>query len=227
MNPASAVAVAAAGWLAGLDTVSGPQAMYSRPLVAGLLGGAAVGAPLPGLAIGALLELFALDTLPVGASRYPDWGPGSVAVGALAAIHRHTIGAPGLLALVLVAVCAAWLGGLLSHVVRRANTAAVLNGRAALDRGDPALVAAIQHRGLFLDGARALALTALAYVAGELALALILEHWGLPARVAQIALVATSIGVALNAGWRFVGRGRVLWLAGGLAAGALAAVWLR
>ncbi len=227
MTPVSAVAVVAAGWLAGLDTVSGPQAMYSRPLVAGLLGGAAVGAPLPGLAIGALLELFALDTLPVGASRYPDWGPGSVAVGALAAIHRHTLGAPGLLGLVVVAVCAAWLGGWLSHLVRRANSAAVLKSRAALDRGDAGAVAAIQHRGLFLDGARALALTALAYLAGELVLALLLPHWTLPPNVAQIALVGTSIGVALYAGWRFVGRGRALWLAGGLAAGALVVMWLR
>jgi PTS system mannose-specific IIC component len=227
MTPASALAVVAAGWLAGLDTVSGPQAMYSRPLVAGLLGGAVVGAPLPGLAIGALLELFALDTLPVGASRYPDWGPGSVAVGALAAIHRHTLGAPGLLGLVVVAVCAAWLGGWLSHLVRRANSAAVLKSRAALDRGDAGAVAAIQHRGLFLDGARALALTALAYLAGELVLALLLPHWTLPPSVAQIALAGASIGVALYAGWRFVGRGRALWLAGGLAAGALVVMWLR
>ncbi|MFI5207255.1 MAG: PTS sugar transporter subunit IIC [Gemmatimonadales bacterium] len=227
MTPGSALLVVAAGWLAGLDSVSGPQAMYSRPLVSGLLGGAAVGAPLPGLAIGALLELFALDTLPVGASRYPDWGPGSVAVGALTAIHRHTLGPAGLLGLVLVAVCTAWLGGWLSHLVRRANSAEVLKRRADLDRGEPGAVAAIQHRGLFLDGARALVLTALAWVAGELVLALILRMWVLPPNVAQIALVATGIGVALNAGWRFVGRGRALWLAGGLVAGGLVAVWLR
>jgi len=227
LTPASALGVAAAGWLVGLDTVSGPQAMYSRPLVAGLLGGAVVGAPLPGLATGALLELFALDTLPVGASRYPDWGPGSVAVGALAGIHRHTLGAPGLLGLVLVAVCTAWLGGWLSHLVRRANSAEVLKRRGELDRGEPGVVAAIQHRGLFLDGARALVLTAVAYVSGALVLALIVQHWVLPPNVAQIALVATSIGVALNAGWRFVGRSGVLWLAGGLAAGGLVAVWLR
>jgi mannose/fructose/N-acetylgalactosamine-specific phosphotransferase system component IIC len=227
MTPVSAVAIVAAGWIAGLDPVSGPQAMYSRPLVAGLLGGAAAGAPLPGLAIGALLELFALDTLPVGASRYPDWGPGSVAVGALAAINRHTLGAPGLLGLVLVAVCAAWLGGWLSHVVRSANSAAVLKNRAALERGDAGVVAAIQRGGLFLDGARALALTALSYVAGALVLALLLPHWALPLNVAQVALVATSIGVALYAGWRFVGRRGALWFAGGLAAGVSVAVWLR
>lgn len=229
MTPLQALAVVAAGWLVGLDIASGPQAMFSRPLVAGLLGGAAVGAPLPGLAAGALLELFALDTLPVGASRYPDWGPGAVAIGALAALRRETLSASGLLGLVVVAVLAAWAGGWLSQVVRRANTAAVVARRAALDAGDPRALREIQHQGLLLDGIRALALTALTFVGGDLLLAAVAaRRWGLPQSVAQTALAATSVGVALYAGWRLAGRGRALWLAGGLVAGTLVAVlWLR
>ena len=38
-----------------------------------------------GLRVGVLLELFALDVLPVGAVRYPDYGPATVAAVALAA----------------------------------------------------------------------------------------------------------------------------------------------
>ena len=61
------------GVLVGLDLVSVPQAMTSRPLVAARWR-ARLGDPAAGLRLGAVLELFALETLPVGAARYPDWG---------------------------------------------------------------------------------------------------------------------------------------------------------
>jgi PTS system mannose-specific IIC component len=177
--------------------------------------------------VGALLELYALDTLPVGATRAPDWGPGSVAAGALVALHQRTLAAPGLLGLVFVAVGSAWLGGWLSHLVRRSNGSEVRRHLELVDRGDAAALATIQRQGLFLDGARALGLTALAYVAGEVLLALVLAHWRLPTSVALVALVATSAAVALHAGWRVTGRGAAAWLAGGLILGAVVALWPR
>ena len=73
MSLVEIVAVVALGTLVGLDLASVPQAMIARPLVSGFIGGLVVGNPLPGLALGALCELFALETLPVGAARYPDW----------------------------------------------------------------------------------------------------------------------------------------------------------
>src|ERR671933_420064 len=79
------------GALLGLDTVSFPQAMFSRPLVAATLGGALLGAPLEGLLVGATLELIALETLPFGASRYPEWGSAAVVGGALFAEQRADI----------------------------------------------------------------------------------------------------------------------------------------
>lgn len=216
------------GTLVGLDLASVPQAMYSRPLVAGLLGGVAVGNPLPGLAVGALLELFALDVLPVGASRYPDWGPGAVAVGALAGGHEGGILASGLLALVLVAVVAAWAGGWLTHQVRRANVASVEALRAALDAGEIRAVRTIQRLGLWRDTVRSFALTALALAVGDLLSGLFAREWPGPQRVAQVALAATSIGVALHGGARLTGGGRqALWFAGGLGAGVITvSVWL-
>lgn len=229
MSTLEVAAVVLLGTLVGLDLASVPQMMYSRPLVAGFLGGSVVGHPLPGLAIGAVLELFALDSLPVGAVRSPDWGPGTVAVGALAGAHTQGILASGLLGLVLVAVVAAWAGGALVHVVRRANAAAVTARRAALDAGDLQAIRALQRAGLVRDAGRSLALTMLALALGDLVSTLFANRWGGPQTVAQLALAATSLGAALVAGLRLAGQGmHRLWLVAGLAAGSLAAgVWLR
>lgn len=219
--------VVLAGTLVGLDLASVPQAMFSRPIVAGLIGGAVAGHPLPGLAIGALLELFALDTLPVGASRNPDWGPGSVAVGALAGAHPEGIMASGLLGLVLVAVVAAWGAGWLSHQVRRSNAVSVQELREQLDSGDLKALRALQRRGLLLDALRSFAITALAMGMGDIVSVLFVRTWSAPQDLALIALAATSVGVALHAGLRLSGAGRQrLWFAGGLAAGTLGAVVL-
>jgi PTS system mannose-specific IIC component len=69
--------IAMLGGVLGLDVVSFPQAMVSRPLVAATLAGALIGDAASGLMIGAALELIALETLPFGASRYPEWGSAS------------------------------------------------------------------------------------------------------------------------------------------------------
>jgi len=73
------------GAILGLDVVSFPQAMLSRPIVASTLAGALGGSASDGLLAGVFLEMMALETLPVGASRYPEWGTASVVGGALAA----------------------------------------------------------------------------------------------------------------------------------------------
>src|SRR6266699_2448819 len=61
--------------LAGLDLVSVPQAMIARPLVAGPIAGAMLGDVVTGLELGVLFELFQYDILPMGATRYPEYGP--------------------------------------------------------------------------------------------------------------------------------------------------------
>ena len=77
------VPLALLGGLLGLDVVSFPQAMISRPLVAATLAGAIGGNAMAGLLVGAVLEFVALETLPFGASRYPEWGSAAVVGGAL------------------------------------------------------------------------------------------------------------------------------------------------
>ena len=110
----------------GLDVVSFPQAMISRPIVAATLGGALVGAPLAGLVCGAALECVALEALPVGASRYPEWGSASVVAGAVAATGA-TAGAMPLAGAFTVAVAlgiaTAWIGGLTMITHRRSSPA--------------------------------------------------------------------------------------------------------
>ena len=73
MSLLEALPIGLLGALLGLDVVSFPQAMISRPIVAATLAGAFIGNPPAGLLIGVVLEMIALDTLPFGASRYPEW----------------------------------------------------------------------------------------------------------------------------------------------------------
>src|ERR671911_2712979 len=105
------------GTLVGVDLVSVPQAMISRPLVAGTVAGALAGDIEAGLRLGVLFELFALDVLPVGAVRYPDYGPATVAAVALAADSpwQFTLGLSAALGLAI-----AVLGGFTLQLVRRA-----------------------------------------------------------------------------------------------------------
>src|SRR5215212_4283132 len=92
LSPADLLPLALLGAVLGLDVVSFPQAMISRPLVAATLAGFLVGRPEAGLLVGAALELFALETLPFGASRYPEWGSASVVGGALFARQPGSAG---------------------------------------------------------------------------------------------------------------------------------------
>jgi mannose/fructose/N-acetylgalactosamine-specific phosphotransferase system component IIC len=149
------------GAVLGLDVVSFPQAMISRPLVAATVAGAFAGDAERGLLIGAVLEMIALGTLPFGASRYPEWGSASVVGGALYAGSMSA--RTGELALaVLATLVAAWLSGASMVAVRHFNARAARRARPALDAGDGGAVTSLQLRGLLADGLRAGLVTAIA-----------------------------------------------------------------
>lgn len=115
------LAVALLGGLVGLDTTSFPQAMISRPLVAGTLTGALFGRPVEGLMVGFVLEAFSLLILPIGASRYPEGGTAAVAATSayLAAAPAMD---PGVLALVVAfGLGWEWVGGETVVLLRRSN----------------------------------------------------------------------------------------------------------
>ena len=208
------------GTVVGLDLVSVGQVMIARPLVAGTVAGAIAGDPVGGATVGAVLELFALDVLPVGAARYPDYGLGAVAAAATAA------GAPGALGTgigVCVGLAVAYLGELGIRAVRGLNTADVRYRREALDAGDAAVVRATQMRGLLRDALRSAVVTVLG-----LAIAALVYRWP-PVTVqgavlVTIVLIGAALGAGATGGMRLSGRGLHLrWFVLGVAAGV---VWV-
>jgi len=207
VTPGVIAGVVGVGALAGLDLVSVPQAMFGRPLVAGFLGGAVVGRPLPGLATGAVLELFAFETLPVGASRYPDWGPAAAAAGALAAMRGGRWNPAWMVGIMVVALLAAWVGGLSLLLLRRLNAAQLRRRAQALDGGDARALMALQAGGIARDLVRAAVLTGYTLVIGEPVARHVELGWRLPLPVADVAVVGTALGVALLSAYRLFGQG--------------------
>jgi len=209
------------GTVAGLDLVSVPQAMFCRPFVAGTVAGAILGDPAGGLAVGAVLELFALEVLPVGAARYPDFGPAAIAGAAVAA---GTAGLHGVGFAVTIGMIVAVLGDTSIHLMRRVNVAAVRRHAAALDAGDARVVAQIQRMGLARDALRSVLLTAFGLglaIAARLAPPLS----GGGARMLDVVVIGAGLAAAATGALRLSGSGRNLaWLAVGVAGGSLVVV---
>jgi mannose/fructose/N-acetylgalactosamine-specific phosphotransferase system component IIC len=216
----TALALVVWGAIVGLDLVSGPQAMLARPIVAGAVAGWLVGDVEAGFRVGAVLELFALDVLPIGAVRYPDYGPATVAGTALAA------GAPwelGLGASVGLALVLASLGGWSMLLVRRWNARTIQRRSAALAAGESSAIRLLQYGALLRDGVRGALLTLLGLAAA----------WGIAAQVhldrqtaVGLTLVAVGSGLSAAAGGalRSAGRGaRLKWLIAGCCVGLLLA----
>jgi PTS system mannose-specific IIC component len=216
--------IALLGGLLGLDVVSFPQAMLSRPLVAATLAGAFVGHPLSGLLAGVVLELIALETLPFGASRYPEWGSASVVGGTLFADFGET--GPGALAVaVLGTLATAWIGGWTMVVLRRANATWAARRREALAAGSYRAVAGLQLLGMTADLARGALLTLVALaVLGPLSRAVV-SLWTVDARLSRAVVVGLAGTVAAGAAWKIFHTTRgALWYFLGGAVLALAAV---
>lgn len=213
------------GTLVGLDLVSVPQMMIARPIVAGPIAGAVLGDVRTGLELGALFELFQYDILPVGAARYAEYGPATVA--AVSAAHAAA-GTLGLGLGALVGLITGMAGGMSLHVVRRLNTRAVQRAGPALEVGDPRVLERLHAAGILRDAARAAVVTALGLGLAQLAHAYLAG--GLSLRGVALLNVA-AVGAALAAGTagtlRLVGRGQSLrWFAAGVVGGT-AVAWLR
>lgn len=209
------------GTVVAVDLVSFPQAMLARPIVAGAVAGWILGDLEAGLRIGVLMELFALDVLPVGASRYPDYGPATVA-GVLAASGAQWPAGTGVS--LLLALSLAVLGGWSMQRLRMANAVAMQSRAAALAAGSPAAIRILHWAGLARDAVRGVTLT---LVGIALALAVRSAPPMLPRWEAVSLAVAVAGGLAAAGGgaWRSAGRGRRLaWLAAGLVLGLAAAL---
>jgi PTS system mannose-specific IIC component len=215
------------GALLGLDVVSFPQAQISRPLVAATVAGALLGNAVSGLLIGATLELIALETLPVGASRYPEWGSAAVIGGALfARFGDHGAGSMPLA--VLAALATAWVGGWTMVSLRRLNGLVARRARPSFERGSFPAVAGVQLFGLVADFLRGAALTLTALLVFGPVMQASIAEWGTDARLSRAVVVTLAAAVAAAAVWKlFHGteHARLLFL-GGLVGG-LSLLWVR
>jgi PTS system mannose-specific IIC component len=195
--------VALLGGLLGLDVVSFPQAMFSRPIVAATLAGALLGNGGAGLIIGAVLELIALETLPFGASRYPEWGSASVVGGAI--FVQDVTSPAGAMALAMVgALATAMVSGWSMVKLRELNAHWARQHRAGLDAGSRGTVIGLQLIGMTADFARGAALTALGVVLLTPTMHAALQVWGFDARVSRAAAIAVAASIALAAAWKIL-----------------------
>jgi PTS system mannose-specific IIC component len=220
LSPASALLLVIWGTIVGLDLVSVPQAMVARPVVAGTVAGWLAGDVDAGLRLGVLFELFALDVLPVGAVRYPDYGPATVVAVALASDSpwQISLGFSAALGLAL-----AVLGGFGLQLVRRANARAIQHRAAALAAGESSAIRRLQYGSLLRDAARGAVLTGLG-----LACAWLLARYAWPDPSTALGLTLVAVGCGLSAviggALRSAGRGpRLRWLGAGALVGLLGA----
>lgn len=166
MTPAEVAGLVILGTAAGLDLASVLQGMVSRPLVVATGAGLILGDPEAGLRVGAVLELFALDVIPVGAARYPDFGAATVSAVIVAAGSSWPVSLGAAVGLGLLLAIA---GGTTIPITRRLNARSIRARAAALSDGDPRTVERVHLRCLAHDLVRSLALAIVAVAAGWLA----------------------------------------------------------
>lgn len=215
------------GGFVGLDGTSFPQAMFSRPIVAGALAGALMGSPVEGIMIGAILEVFDVAILPIGAARYPEGGPAAVAAaGAYVAATPATAMAPGML-LMAVVFGLVWerVAGASVVLSRRVNGAVL--ARVVMDRADHVVerrhVAAIGF-----DFLRAAFVAVTGAAAGYILLTTLGPYWVTGPTLTLSAIVIASavvLGGALTVFGGWAERRNVFIL--GVLCGSLAMLFLR
>jgi PTS system mannose-specific IIC component len=181
----------------GVDSTAFPQIMVSRPLVAGALAGLLFGRPYEGMLLGALLEVFHIATLPIGAARYPEAGTAAVS-GASAylvvapTLEAHTLMLAGVFAL-------AWerIAGASVVLLRRTNERLVFDSAVATDPGR--MIAGRHLVALLLDFVRGAIVTMVGALAGAALLFALAPMWGLPDYVVRSAVAVATATVLAGA----------------------------
>ena len=216
ISPFAVVLVLLWGAIAGLDLVSVPQGLLSRPLVAATVAGLLCGNAAGGLLAGMVLELYALDVLPIGASIYPDFSVAAVAGGVAGALvpTELAVGMAGLVGLPMAS-----LGGWTLQRLRRRNAVSVQRRLERVAAGDARAIWELQRNGMLRDALRSVVLAAIG-----LTVAILVSRvpWAGRAHAALLswAVLAGGITGALGGALRSAGHGaRRRWLAVGLAIG--------
>ena len=195
LGPGIWILAVATGAGLGMDAVSWPQVMISRPLVSATIGGWLLGNPLAGMLVGIILEIYALRHPPFGAAQYPDTGPaGLVAGAAYAASGGQAAGA--LLAAVVIGWGLGWVGTVTIYVRRRLNER-IMSPAADL-AADPRLLEERHRIAIWLDALRGGVLVAAFLVPAVLAVALAAGTG--PSDLGRYALASLVLGLAASAG---------------------------
>ena len=212
--------LAVLGAVLGLDVVSFPQAMVSRPIVASTLAGALIGQPGRGLSMGVALEFFALESMPFGASRYPEWGSASVVGGVLFAQSADGSAAAMTVA-ALAALLTASIGGSSMVLLRRANAVWARKQRARISRGSGSAVVALQLVGMTSDLLRGGSLTLAALMVFVPLHEAVIATVSISPVLSRAVVVSIASAVGLAAIWKVVHTtvGARWFLLGGLAMG--------
>jgi len=211
MSFLEALPIAMLGALLGLDVVSFPQAMISRPIVASTAAGSFIGNPPAGLLIGVVLEMIALDTLPFGASRYPEWGSAGVVGGAIFASQPESM-AGALPAALLAALLTASISGWSMVVLRRAIASRLERTRDALEDGSRNALFSLHLTGMTLDLLRGFLVTIVAMVIFAPLVKAIVAVWGTDSATSNAVVIVIAAVVAGGALWKvFHSVQRVLW----------------
>jgi mannose/fructose/N-acetylgalactosamine-specific phosphotransferase system component IIC len=213
------------GGLVGLDGTSFPQAMISRPLLAGTVTGLFFGRPIEGVVVGFLVELFALTTLPIGAAQYPESGTATVAATSAYLVATPAGLHPGYLVLALI-FALGWERVTALTVVRhrRGNARILIRAGAVtartLERRHMAAMTVDFFRGAVVSLAGGLLGFGVLRVLGPL--------WGLTPALTAAILAVIGAGMVATAVPLFGGmRARRLAVVGGVAIGIVVAVVLR
>jgi mannose/fructose/N-acetylgalactosamine-specific phosphotransferase system component IIC len=211
VNLLQALPLGLLGALFGLDVVSFPQAMISRPIVSATAAGAFIGNAAAGLVIGVVLEMIALDTLPFGASRYPEWGSAGVVGGAL--FSAQGAGLPGALpACLLAALLTASISGWSMVVLRRVIAGRLERTRDRLEDGSRAALLSLHLSGMSLDLLRAALVTITAMMIFAPLVRAIVAIWGSESAASHAVVVVITAIVAGAALWKvFHSVRRVSW----------------
>ena len=195
--------LAVLGALLGLDVVSFPQAMISRPIVASTLAGALIGEPVRGLTMGVALEFFALEALPFGASRYPEWGSAAVVGGALFAQTPDGTAAAMTVA-AFAALVTASIGSASMVLLRRWNAVWARHQQARIVRGSGSAVVALQLAGMTSDLIRGGLLTFVALASFTPLHRAIVGTFSMSPTVSRAVVVSVASAVGLAAVWKVV-----------------------
>jgi mannose/fructose/N-acetylgalactosamine-specific phosphotransferase system component IIC len=191
--------------------------MIARPIVSSTVAGAFIGHSEAGLLIGVVLELIALDTLPFGASRYPEWGSAGVVGGALFAAQPK--GMPGALpASILAALLTASISGSSMVVLRRIIAGRLERSRDRIEEGSRSALVSLHLSGMSLDLLRGGIVTTVAMLVFSPLVRAIVATWGTESSYSRSVVVVVAAMVAGGALWKvFHSVRHVLWfLAGGV-----------